>query len=36
VSVAGVIFLLSFGAGTRWQYWWAIAAALYVIDILAG
>jgi hypothetical protein len=36
VSVALIIFLLGFGAGARWQYWWAIAAALYVVEMLAG
>jgi hypothetical protein len=36
VSVAVAIFLLSFGAGARWQYWWAIAAVLCAARILAG
>jgi hypothetical protein len=31
VSAAVAVFLLSFGAGARWEFWWAIAAALYVI-----
>jgi hypothetical protein len=36
VSVAVVVFLLTFGAGARWQYWWAMAVALYAVGILAG
>jgi hypothetical protein len=34
VSVAVAIFLLGFGAGARWQYWWAIAAALCGVEFL--
>jgi integrase len=36
VSAALVVSLLAFGAGTRWEYWWAFTAALYVIGIAAG
>jgi hypothetical protein len=35
-TVAAVVFLLSVGAGARWQYWWAMAGALYVVDLLSG
>jgi len=35
VGTAVALFLLTFGAGARWEFWWAIAAALYVVG-LAG
>jgi hypothetical protein len=36
VLVAVAVFLLCFGAGVRWEFWWAITAVLYVIAIAAG
>jgi hypothetical protein len=35
VGTAVALFLMTFGAGARWEFWWAIAAALYVVG-LAG
>ena len=35
VGTAVAVCLLTFGAGARWEFWWAIAAALYVVG-LAG
>ena len=35
VGTAVALFPVTFGAGARWEFWWAIAAALYVVG-LAG
>jgi len=36
VSAAATVFLLALGAGARWELWWAVTVALYIIGMAGG